>query len=70
VFGSVQELTKALRLGAKHWNDDPRPFIWTKGAEEIIQKVRRGRAALHQINPATDHWAVFQPCEMTSPRCT
>jgi len=55
VFGSVNELTSALRLWAKHWNDDPKPFIWTKAADEIINKVRRGRATLHQIKSATDH---------------
>ena len=55
VFGSVNELTKALRLWVKHWNDDPKPFIWTKAAEEIVEKVKRGRAALHQVNSATRH---------------
>lgn len=54
-FGSVAELTQAIRLWVKHWNDDPKPFMWTKAADEIIEKVRRGRAALHQINSATDH---------------
>ena len=43
VFGSVKELTAAIRLWAKHWNADPQPFIWTKAADEIIEKVRRGR---------------------------
>src|SRR5271155_3417902 len=55
VFGSVKELTAAIRLWAKHWNEDPKPFIWTKAADEIIEKVRRGRAALHQVKTATGH---------------
>jgi transposase len=55
VFGSVGDLTKAIRFWAKHWNDDPQPFVWTKAADEIIEKVRRGRAALHQIKTATGH---------------
>jgi transposase len=55
VFGNVGELTKEIRFWAKHWNDDPKPFIWTKAADEIIEKVRRGRASLHQIKTATDH---------------
>ena len=33
-------------------NDDPKPFIWHKPAEEIIAKVRRGRAALTQVKSA------------------
>ena len=31
VFGSVAELIKAIELWAKHWNDDPKPFMWTQG---------------------------------------
>ncbi|HEX9517345.1 MAG TPA: IS630 family transposase, partial [Streptosporangiaceae bacterium] len=30
-------------------NDDPRPFIWTATAEEILEKVRRGRVTLNSI---------------------
>jgi len=44
-----------FRLWARHWNDDLTHFIWTKAADEIIEKVRRGRAALHQIKSATGH---------------
>ena len=28
---------------ADNWNDDPKPFVWHKAADEIIDKVRRGR---------------------------
>jgi transposase len=55
-FTTVKELKEAIDLWAAHWNDDPKPFIWHKTAEEIIAKVKRGRAALdHQIKSATDH---------------
>ena len=47
-FTSVDDLIDAIELWAEHWNDDPKPFIWHKTAEEIIAKVRRGRAALTQ----------------------
>ena len=30
-------------------NDDPKPFVWTATAEEILKKVRRGRVALDQL---------------------
>jgi hypothetical protein len=49
VFSSVEALTEAIELWAEHWNDDPKPFVWRKTAEEIIEKVRRGREALHQV---------------------
>lgn len=55
VFTSVPQLQEAIEIWAEHWNDDPKPFIWRKTAEEIIEKVRRGRAALTQVKSATDH---------------
>jgi transposase len=54
-FSSVKALIEAIELWADHWNDDPKPFIWHKTADEIIEKVRRGRLKLHQIKTATDH---------------
>jgi transposase len=55
VFNSVTQLTEAIELWAEHWNDDPKPFVWKKPADEIIAKVRRGRAALAQVKSATAH---------------
>jgi transposase len=54
-FSSVGALVDAIEMWAEHWNDNPRPFVWYKTAAEIIDKVRRGRAALHQVKSATDH---------------
>jgi transposase len=54
-FNSVDALVEAIELWTEHWNDDPKPFIWHKPAEEIIEKVRRGRAALAKAKSATDH---------------
>jgi transposase len=48
-FGSVPELIAAIQEYLDNHNDDPKPFIWTATVEEIIAKVRRGRAALHSI---------------------
>ena len=42
-------------IWAEHWNTDPKPFIWKATAEDIIDKVSRGRETLHQIKSATDH---------------
>lgn len=54
-FTSVSELVEAIETWAAHWNENPQPFVWHKAAEEIIDKVRRGRATLHQIKTSTDH---------------
>ena len=55
VFASVADLTEAITTWATHWNTDPKPFIWKATAEDIITKVQRGRATLHQIKTQTDH---------------
>ncbi len=55
-FTSVDHLIDAIEEWASHWNDDPKPFVWKKPADEIIAKVRRGRAALTaQTKSATHH---------------
>ncbi|MCE2527600.1 MAG: hypothetical protein J4G00_08725, partial [Actinomycetia bacterium] len=52
---SVEQLIGAINTWTDHWNQNPRPFIWHKTSQEIITKVKRGRAALHQTNTATHH---------------
>ena len=54
-FTSVPALVEAIQLWAEHWNEEPKPFVWHAAAEEIIAKVRRGRAALTQAKSATRH---------------
>jgi len=53
VFTSVDVLVEAIETWVEHWNDDPKPFVWHKAADEIIAKVRRGRASLAQAKSAT-----------------
>jgi transposase len=55
VFTSVADLVAAIERWAASWNEAPKPFVWHTPAVEIIEKVRRGRAALHQIKSQTDH---------------
>ena len=38
---SVQALEADIRAYAKGWNKDPRPFIWTKTAEQILESTGR-----------------------------
>lgn len=54
-FTSVPDLVAAIETWVEHWNRDPKPFVWHKPAQEIIDKVRRGRATLHQVKSATHH---------------
>jgi len=55
-FNSVAQLENTIDLWASHWNDDPQPFLWTKTVDDIITKVKRGRATLTALTEsATDH---------------
>lgn len=47
-FTSVADLIAATEDYIADHNDAPRPFKWTKTADEITEKVRRGRIALQQ----------------------
>jgi len=46
VFRSVAELEQAIADYLDHHNQQPKPFIWTASASDILEKVKRGRAAL------------------------
>jgi len=38
---SVHALEADIRKWVKAWNEDPRPFIWTKSAEQILESIGR-----------------------------
>ncbi|RPF26249.1 IS630 family transposase [Georgenia muralis] len=38
---SVQALEADIRNWVKAWNEDPKPFIWTKTAEQILDSLKR-----------------------------
>ena len=54
-FSSTRELEAAIDVWASHWNDDPKPFVWTKTVDDIITKVKRGRAALDRVTESSTH---------------
>lgn len=45
-FTSVAELELAIDLYVAHHNIDPKPFIWTARASDILAKVTRAKSAL------------------------
>lgn len=49
VFRSVQELEQAVMEYIDKHNRDPAPFIWTKSAQDILEKVKRGRQTLNKL---------------------
>ena len=46
---SVQALEKDIRAWVAAWNENPKPFIWTKTAEQILESLSR---LLKRINGA------------------
>ena len=49
VFKSVPDLIAAIEAYLEANNSDPKPFVWTATADEILAKVRRGRVTLEAI---------------------
>jgi len=46
VFKSVDQLTAAIQAYIDDHNNDPKPFVWTAEAQEILEKVARAKATL------------------------
>jgi hypothetical protein len=46
VFKSVPDLKTAIMEYLENHNANPKPFIWTKSAGEILEKVARAKQAL------------------------
>ena len=55
VFTSVPDLVAAIDEYVAHHNANPKPFIWTKSARDILQKVIRANARLSSKQNATLH---------------
>jgi transposase len=52
VFRCVAELQAAIEAYIQQHNQQPKPFIWTAQASDILEKVKRGRAALNKLQSA------------------
>ncbi|MFI6586054.1 IS630 family transposase, partial [Embleya sp. NPDC050493] len=39
VHRSVQALEKDIRTWIAGWNDDPKPFVWTRTADQILESL-------------------------------
>ena len=49
VFKSVDELVEAIEQYLNSHNENPKPFIWTAKASDILEKVKRGREKLNKL---------------------
>jgi transposase len=46
-FHSIVDLQAAINHYVDQYNDDPKPFIWTKPADQILARSNRPNASLH-----------------------
>ncbi len=49
VFSSVEELEQTVMAFIGTHNQAPAPYIWTKSASDILEKVKRGREKLNKL---------------------
>jgi hypothetical protein len=49
----VDELRRDISTWVQHWNDSPRPFIWRKTAEQILDTLANiyNESATHDTKP-------------------
>jgi hypothetical protein len=50
VFKSLAELESAIMAYLDQHNANPKPFVWTKSAGEILEKVARATQALESVH--------------------
>ena len=50
VFHSVPELVDAIEEYIRLNNQDPKPFVWTKTAEDIVLKVKRCKSTMETLH--------------------
>ncbi len=55
VFTSVPELVVAIDEYIAHHNTNPKPFIWTKSARDLLQKVIRANSRFSSKQNAALH---------------
>jgi hypothetical protein len=57
VHKSVQALEAGIRAWIQNWNANPRPFTWTKTADEILDSlakyISRISGAAYELDSAT-----------------
>jgi len=59
VFTSVPELESAINEYVAHHITNPKPFIWTKGARDTLQKASRANSRQSSKQTETLHSYLF-----------
>ena len=48
-FANVAQLIETIQAYIAQHNTDPKPFVWTAKASDILEKVKRARAASNKL---------------------
>jgi transposase len=56
VFRSVRDLEAAIREFIDVHNEDPKPFVWTKTADQILASIARYAQRTTPLTYDTNHW--------------
>ena len=47
---SVKELAAEIKAWAAAWNEGPKPFVWHKTAQQVLERLARYCPAVNQGN--------------------
>ena len=50
---NVKELAEDIRAWVETWNEDPKPFVWHKTAEQILERLAGYCTAINQCSAST-----------------
>ncbi len=53
---SVTELEADVQAWIHAWNEDPKPFVWTKTADQILDSLAHYCRKLTALNNDSGHW--------------
>jgi hypothetical protein len=51
-FANVDQLIEIIETYIAQHNTNPKPFVWTAKASDILEKVKRARASSHKLRYA------------------
>jgi DDE superfamily endonuclease len=65
-FTSVKELTAAIGTFIDNWNDHPRPFTWTKDADQIPASIHRAKTKQAHLHATSLNSTVLRKASTSS----
>ena len=71
---SVRQLNSDIRAWIETWNDDPRPYVWTKTADQILESIasycQRINDSRHSADRDEAHRRIRSPISSKGKTCS